>query len=254
MSKFKKILRIILPILIVILLVTIATLILIIDSKDEETGIKYIAHRGHGYYDNTVEAFYNSGDYWGIECDVRITSDNKLILNHDATVTYDDGSVLAVEESTYANLMSKTLGGGYTICSLQRYLEICDEMSKVAIIELKSYFDTDDVTKLLNEIETYHSIDDSVVISFDKNNLLNVRAQSDISLQYLCSGDESAFDFCIEYDIDISIQYVYVDKNAVRKAHNNGLKIGVWTVNDAVSNFNMKRLHVDYVTSDEFCE
>ena len=35
---------------------------------------------------------------------MRITSDDRLILNHDATVTYDDGSVLEVENSTYSQI------------------------------------------------------------------------------------------------------------------------------------------------------
>lgn len=245
----------VLPIAIAVVLSVLAVIIIFINSKDEENGVKYIAHRGHGYYNNTEKAFYNSADYWGIECDVRITSDDRLILNHDATVTYDDGSVLEVENSTYDELMSKTMGGGYKLCSLQRYLEICDEMSKVAIIELKSTFQADDVSRLLYEIETYHSIDDTAVIAFDRNNLLRVKEQSNIELHYLINGDKvECIEFCIEQKIYPSIQYYSIKKDDVIKAHNAGLKIGAWTVNSNTSNFRMKYYGVDYVTSDEFWE
>ena len=128
-------------------------------------------------------------------------------------------------------------------------------MSKVAVIELKGTFGASAVTKLIDEIIMYHSLEDSVVISFSQNNLLNVREQADIELHYLTSGDkDESFDFCIDYGINISMQYTMVRQNDYKKAHDNGIKLGVWTVNDSVSNFNMKRLQVDYVTSDEFFE
>ena len=256
MAKTIKFMKYFTPIILAILFTVIAIFIVVrnVGANGDIAETKYIAHRGHGYYDNTIEAFYNSEDYWGIECDVRITSDNKLILNHDATVRYDDGTVLNVEESTYNELMSKTIGGGYYLCSLRKYLEICNEMDKVAIIELKSAFDVNDVTKLVDEIILYHSLEDSVVISFDRNNLLNVREQANIELHYLTGAIDGVIEFCAEYGMNVSMSHGIVTQDVVKKAHDNGIKIGVWTVNDALSNNKMKQYQVDYITSDVFCE
>ena len=63
MTNKKKILTMVLPIAIAVVLSVLAVIIIFINSKDEENGVKYIAHRGHGYYDNTEKAFYNSADY-----------------------------------------------------------------------------------------------------------------------------------------------------------------------------------------------
>lgn len=248
MKKYKTILKILIPIVMVLVMIGICILA-ILTTHD----IKYIAHRGHGYYENTEEAFYNSKDFWGIECDVRITSDNKFVLNHNSIAVFDDGVELDISKSTYDALTSRTLGGGYRLCSLERYLDICEEMSKVAIIELKSSLNDDEVTMLLDEIENYYDIDKCVIISFSSDNLLKVKAQSDIELHYLINGGKvEAIDFCIENGINPSIQYYSVEKSDVIKVHNYGLKIGVWTMNSSFSNFRMKHFGVDYVTSDVY--
>ena len=158
--------------LIIIGLLIIEAWALIFSINFNSSPVLYIAHRGHGYLDNTAEAFYNSTEYWGIECDVRITDDGKFILNHDAEVQFDDGSIVNVEASTYSSLIDGRLPGGYALCSFAKYLDICNELDKVAVVELKSDLTDAEVTMLLDEIEEYHSINQSMIISFSQSNLL----------------------------------------------------------------------------------
>lgn len=249
MAKWKKCVTT----LIIIGLLIVEAWALIFSINSNLSPVLYIAHRGHGYFDNTAEAFYNSTEYWGIECDVRITDDGKFILNHDAEVQFDDGSIVNVEASTYSSLIDGRLPGGYALCSFAKYLDICNELDKVAVVELKSDLTDAEVTMLLDEIEEYHSINKSMIISFSQSNLLKVKAQANIKLQYLFSNNkEYAMDFCIKNKIDPSINYGEISKEDVKIAHANNLKIGVWTVNLMGANITMKNYGVDYITSDYF--
>ena len=250
MSKRKKLTTILISIILVIVCVVAGVVVF---AKRNEYDINYIAHRGHGYYENTEEAFYNSKSFWGIECDVWITSDNQFILNHGSTVTYDDGSSLKISSSTNEQLLSGTVGGGYKLCSLSKYLQICNELSKVAVIEIKPEMSTEEISLLIGEIEENYSIDHVMIISFSADNLLKVKEQSTISLQYLINDDvNSSMDFCINNKINPSFTWGRVDVVNIKKAHKHNLKVGVWTVNDKVANTYMKSLGVDYITSDVF--
>lgn len=250
MSKTKKISIIVVAIVLVMLCIVISVVVLI---KKNEDNVKYIAHRGHGYYENTEEAFYNSKDFWGIECDIWITSDNQFIINHDSYVTYDDGSTLSISSSTYESLVSGTVGGGYSLCGFSRYLHICKELSKVAVIEIKPEMSTVAIASLIEEIDKNYSIEKAMIISFSKENLLKVREVSEITLQYLINDDvNESMDFCLNNKINPSFVWGRVDIIQVEKAHKNNLKVGVWTVNDSIVNNYMKTMGVDYITSDVF--
>lgn len=251
-TKLSKHLKLLISIISIVLVATII-LVVIICKMNIKSSAKYIAHRGHGYYDNTEEAFYNSTGFWGVECDVRITSDDKFILNHDETITSDNGEALNVENTAYDVLVSQTIGGGYTLCSLSKYLEICKELNLVSIIELKSIFSSEDVTRLLNEIDAYYDIDKCVIISFSSENLLKVKEQSSVELQYLIGANkDAAIDFCISNKINPSVSYNILEKSDVNRAHENDLKVGTWTVNSETINNKVKSMGVDYITSDFF--
>lgn len=246
--KKRRIIGILIAILSIIVFVGIATIIINCNNH-----ALYIAHRGYGACENTEEAFYNSTKYWGIECDVRLTLDGKIIINHDESVILEDGNTYSIVDNTFETLMSKKLKSGYSLCSFSRYLQICKELEKVSIIELKSTWDSSDVAKLLNEIETNYSFDKVIIISFSKENLLNVKNQSNIKLQYLINKNaEKEMEFCISNNICPSIKFTEVNKKCVKMAHDNNLEIGVWTVNMWGANFMMKAYKVDYITSDRF--
>ena len=78
----------------------------------------FIAHRGFSgkYLQNTEEAFLKAVEHGsgGIETDVRITRDGVLVVNHDDTVKYADGTELAVSDYTYEELAAKPLRNKFT--------------------------------------------------------------------------------------------------------------------------------------------
>lgn len=248
----KKVLLICAIVLAVLVVISVATVVWLFSASSTPL---YIAHRGHGMHENTKEAFRNSTDFWGIECDVRLTSDGEIVINHNADATFDDGKSLNISENALQTLLSKQFGDGSKLCTFSEYLQICKDMQKVAVVELKATWSETEISKLLGEIERYYCIDNVVIISFDEINLRRVRAQSNVQLQYLMNSylDEK-MEFCIENNITPSIAWDFIDSYYVELAHQNNLKIAAWTVNSATVNQLMKRLGVDYVTSDNFSE
>lgn len=227
---------------------------------------EYVAHRGFsGYYpDNTVASFAAAAGnekFYGIETDIRQTADGVMVCSHDADVVFADGTKLAVEESTYAELMAKPLKNNKTrdnvfVCTLKEYLQICKEGHKVAVVELKDVFTEEMVAQVLAEIDETYDRKKCTVIAFDYDSLYRVRlADSEIDLQYLSSKKKDPkFEECLEKGISIDVQYSVATKKLVQKFHDKGLEVNVWTVNDSMTRTKMRQRGVDYITSNVFYE
>ena len=113
--------------------------------------VKMIAHRGLSgmEVENTESAFIEAGkrSYYGIESDVRKTRDGKFVMCHDATLTRIAGKNIDVETSTLEDLLKVPLLPKHEddvkveyLTTLERYIIICKEYDKQAILELKSIF------------------------------------------------------------------------------------------------------------------
>ena len=115
-----------------------------------------IAHRGndnHKYIENTKEALLESlskNYIAGVECDVRITKDKVLVLNHDMTINRTTNGSGFVKNKTYKELKK------YNITTLNNFLKKVKN-DKIIVIEIKSedleinYF----VNKLINICNKY---------------------------------------------------------------------------------------------------
>ena len=213
----------------------------------------YIAHRGHGFYENTEQSYKNSKKYYGIEGDVRVTADGRFIMNHDPAVKFEDGSVFEVEKSTYKELMDKTLIGGYKLCSFETYLQTCKELNKQAIIELKTLLTETQISELIAKIDKYHTQQKSTIISFKKENVIAFKNITNMPVMLLFDlHKESNIEFCIQNKITPSIYYPLIRADDIKKIHASGLQVGTWTVNNIFANIRMKKLKLDFITSDKY--
>lgn len=221
----------------------------------------YIAHRGYSAINpaNTPISFAAAANkkFWGIETDVRFTSDGVAVCNHDATVKYEDGTELTIAEHSYAELRAKPMKNDKTadkvyLCPFTEYLDICAGGKKTAVIELKSDCSAEDVAALLALVDAHHSREKCVFISFNYGNLLAVRAADpDLPLQYLSSTqNDKTFDNCLKDGVSIDVKYDVVTKDLVKKFHDKGLKVNVWTIDDDKLRIKMRKLKVDFITSD----
>jgi glycerophosphoryl diester phosphodiesterase len=93
-------------------------------------------HHGSGFPENSLTAFAAALEAGaGIECDVRLTSDNKVVVFHDADAWRMCSSRLIIGESTHADLSQLRLGDG-PIPTLESLLDLVDGRGPL-LIEVK---------------------------------------------------------------------------------------------------------------------
>jgi len=227
---------------------------------------EYVAHRGFSEYypDNTVASFTAAAEnkgFFGIETDVRKTSDGFLVCSHDSDAVFVDGTKRTVEKSTFAELTEKPLKNDKTqddayICTFKEYLSVCKSGSKIAVVELKDVFTEEMVAQVLAEIDEVYDRKKCTVIAFDYDSLYRVRlADPTIELQYLSSEKKDPhFEDCLKEGFSIDVHYKVVTLGLVKKFHDKGLEVNVWTINDNRRKNRVRRLGVDYITSNLFYE
>ncbi len=215
----------------------------------------FIGHRG-SYMGvmNTVEAYNNGVDhygYQGLECDVRVTADGYYVISHDET-TNSVGGNLTVANATLAELQAETYTqtrGGVTytghICTVAEYLDICAEKNVIPVVELKwtTGINNNDMSKfpgLAALIEEKGLTDKAIILTSMRNSLEYVRTNFPaLKCQFLCNSNWSThFDWIVQWNLMPSIEAGCLDKYTVKKFHDKGLDVAVWTVN-SLANYNL---------------
>ena len=119
-----------------------------------------IAHRAldnKKYKENTKDAIINAlkKDYIkGIEIDVRITKDNKIVITHDSTINRTSNGIGSVEKMTLKQLRKYNFGtkdNPSKISTLKEILKIVPD-NKIILIEIKCF------NKELNFINHFYNI------------------------------------------------------------------------------------------------
>lgn len=223
-----------------------------------------IAHRGLSSFEkeNTMAAFIAGGNhtYYGMECDIHVTKDNKIVVCHDSNLERVSGVNLVIEESTYEEIQkvelldcSKEHNWPYLkVPTFEEYLDCCIRYEKVAVIEFKFLFKEEDVYRVLDIVKSRNYLDNCVFISFVYENLLYVRKYDcNINVQFLLANwTDELINRCINDSIDIDIHYSFLNKKRVDYLHENNLKVNVWTVDDPEMGKKLSRMKVDYITTN----
>ena len=227
----------------------------------------FAGHRGsYTGVQNTAEAFRNGVEkygYSGLECDVRVTADGKYVICHDETTNSLGGS-LTVADATLEQLKAETLTqtrGGVTysgtICTVEEYLDICVEKGAFPVIELKwtTGINNNDMSKfpgLAALVKDKGLESKAVFLTSMKNSIEYIRTNyPEFNCQFL-TGQYWAnhFDWCVKWGVNPSIQAGYFDIYTVKKFHDAGLKVAVWTVNTAANYENYGNMGVYMMTCD----
>lgn len=213
----------------------------------------FVGHRGcNKGVENTVEAYRNGVDFYqytGLECDVRVTSDGQYVISHDETTNRVGGN-LTVASATLAQLKAETYSQtrssvNYTgtICTMSEYLDICNDKGAFPVIELKwtTGINNNDMSKfpgLAALIEEKGLTDKAVILTSMKNSLEYVRTNyPKLQCQYLCNANWATnFDWIVKWNLIPSIEAGCFDKYTVKKFHDKGLPVAVWTV-DSKANY-----------------
>lgn len=226
--------------------------------------IVMIGHRGYSskYMENTEQAFIAAAKHGsrGIETDVRITKDGKLVLSHNASVKFADGRTMKVEDCSLEELTSSPLkkkagrkGGEAFLCTFDRYLEICREYDLIAFIELKGEFPDEKIKEAFSLAAVKHDLSKCSLQSFELRNLDKAHAMfPGLNIMLTYEDNDDGWRECIEKGYDIDIDYRFLSRKMIRAFHERGLKVGAWTANDFFTLSRLRWYDLDYIESDVF--
>lgn len=231
--------------------------------------VEVIGHRGASSEapENTLAAnrlaFQQSAD--GIEVDVRLTKDQKLVCMHDKNTLRTAGQELVIKESTLKELKSLDVGlwkgkqwKGETIPTLEEVLEEVPEDKKI-FIEIKT--GTESIEPLIEDIQKSKVESNRItVISFHQEVVKQVkrsRESLNVNLLIAFSGpkeisNEEVLQRLTEFKLDgvgaenhskLSHTFVAPILKANKKVH-------VWTVDDIEEAKTYKELGLSSITTN----
>ena len=238
------------------ILISAIALVACILSVQAQTQV--IAHRGfwktEGSAQNSITALEKAAEakVYGSEFDVQITSDGKLIVNHDSKF---QGFVIA--ETPFSKLKKIKLQNGEKLPTLKQYLKKGKKLDIQLILEIKSNASkevenqmTADIVKMVKKMGLEKQVE---YIAFSLNvceQLAKLTPESEIA--YL-NGDVTPAELIKKgiNGIDYNQKVLMNHPEWVEEAHQLGMKVNVWTVNKEEAMQQFIDMKVDYITTDQ---
>ena len=214
-----------------------------------------VAHRGGARLnpENTLMAF-NKAIQLGcdaFELDIHFSQDRDLVVIHDDTLDRTSHKPGVVRELTMAQLKA----ADPSLPSLREALRVARGHCKV-LVEIKHpskgprYEGLEAV--LLKQLTEESMLDQVVVISFERQSLKLLREQnSSLQTGLLVGGETDVAVAQKELGCNwIAPHHGRVDRHYVEEAHQLGLRVNTWTVNDETNMRRMVEAGCDSITSD----
>lgn len=232
--------------------------------KFDKKNTKIIAHRGLSgiEVENTNAAFVAAGNrtYYGIETDIYKTADGHFVIGHDDNYKRISGEEIYLERETLENLENVVFfdKDGTKIrkdlrpARLETYLKIVKKYEKHAILELKSDFTDEEISRIIEIIKEYDYLDNLTFISFNYQNLLRVRKiLPNQSAQYLFwKVTNEEINRLVRDKIDVDVWVNELTKEQIDACHKAGLVVNCWTVDDPKKAEELAQFGIDYITSN----
>ncbi len=225
-----------------------------------------VAHRGLSGLEkeNTNAAFVAAGNrekYYGIETDVHVTADGRIIVIHDDNTKRVGIDELSVEGSTYETLTKLQLTDidgkrgrrDLVLPDVDDYVGICKKYEKTSFLELKNPMKAADIEKVIAAVRKQDYLRNTVFISFSLKNLITLRKKlPNQRAMYLIEGawKDSYYDDLEKYDLGLDIDHRIVTPEIVQHVHSMGKDVNVWTVNTYEDGCAMIDMGVDYITTN----
>ncbi len=193
-----------------------------------------IGHRGAAALEpeNTLLSIKRAIDIGvdAIEIDVHLSKDKELVVIHDATVDRTTNGTGPVSGYSVQEIKRLDAGKGEAIPTLQEVIDLIDKRVML-IIELKEEGTEGSVVDLIVRNNLF---DKSCVISFWHRLVKTVKAMdSRIKTGVLLVG--SPVDACVATRASadtLVMKYTFVDRELVEMAHEKGLKVFIWNIDD----------------------
>ena len=212
-----------------------------------------IGHRGARAYEpeNTLRSFKKALELGvdAIELDVRRTRDGHLVVIHDADVKRTTNGRGLVAELTINEIKELSTEKEERIPTLEEALDCIDGKARI-LIELKEQGLEEQILKIVHARKLEKN---SIIISFLEDALKTTRELDkaiETGLIYAKHPhpERTALDLKANYLVSL---YRFTHTANVEKAHRNGLKIIVWTINTKEEAEEYKKKGVDGIASDK---
>lgn len=218
-----------------------------------------IAHRGFwktpGAAQNSIAALVKADSIhcYGSEFDVWLTSDNKLVVDHDGL--YKGHRIEAITEK---ECTSVRLSNGESLPTLQQYLDKGRKLNTRLILELKAHKTPEQETRAIEQIVKMVNdlgIEDRMeYITFSLHATKEfIRLAPKGTPVFYLNGDLSPKELkalgCSGPDYHLSVFKKYPEW--IKECHNLGMKVNAWTVNKAKDMEWLIDRNVDFITTNE---
>lgn len=233
-------------------------------KKFKKGTVRVIAHRGLSGIEreNTNAAFVAAGNrsYYGIETDIHRTADGRFVVCHDESLLRVSGESISVEEVSLSVLQNIVLfdkdgtkdRADLRPCTLENYISICKKYEKHCVLELKSHFTDEEISRLIAIIQELDYLDSVTFISFCYENLEKIRSLlPEQSAQYLfLEITDELIEKLAAAKIDADARAVALNEENVKKMHAAGLKVNCWTVDSPDDGERLAQIGVDFITTN----
>lgn len=215
------------------------------------------SHRGESKYapENTLSAFYlaDSLNSDGIECDIRKTKDNKLVIIHDKTIDRTSNGYGYVSDYMYDELLKYDFGKGERIVLLSDFLKYFSNKNIKIYIEVKERGYEDLIWNIISK----YNLQNIELISFKYDILENLRTQSSILLLGFLVYDITNEIIIKSKKINIKQILCFasaITKKNVQKLKENNLQIVAWGVKNTSELKRLKKMNIDAIIFDSSYE
>ncbi|MDR1743455.1 MAG: glycerophosphodiester phosphodiesterase [Dysgonamonadaceae bacterium] len=220
--------------------------------------VKVVAHRGYwkapGSAQNSLTSFAKADSIgaFGSEFDVWMTTDGKLVVNHDRTF-----KGVNMETSPFSEIRKVRLDNGEQLPTLDEYLKSAASKPNTRIVlEMKSLTDLsredESALRIVKALKKHNVLDRTDIIAFSINACLAFKKLIPDTKIYYLDGDLSPkkIKSLGLAGIDYSIKALKQHPEWVEESHKLGLEVNVWTVDEEADMNYFIDLGVDYITTD----
>ena len=228
--------------------------------------VKVFAHRGFKskYPENTLLAFQKAIEIGcdGIEFDIQMTKDEKLVIIHDETVDRTTDGKGLVKDLTYgeistlnASYQSKEKHGFNQIPLLTEYLEMVKDKNIISNVELKnSIFEYVGMEQKVYDLILEYELKDKVIISsFNHLSILKMK-QIDPSIKCGLLTADWLIDpgkYVKSAGIECFHPAVYgMTKTKVKEVQSYGVEVNVWMGSEYTDLQGLVDMGVDIIMTD----
>ena len=225
--------------------------------------VKIIAHRGASYLapENTVAAAKLAWELGAdaVECDIWLTSDNRIIACHDATTKRTAGKDHRISETDSRTLRKLEAGSfkdekyrGEKLPFLKELIKTVPP-GKELVVEIKCKSEI--LPFLKKEVDKYRKGRNFSFICFDFQTICDTKKVFPGDPCYwLCSNAallDATFEKIPPADLEgVSLFYAIINESVMKKAESLELEVYSWTVNDPAEAKRVTGLGVKGITTD----